>query len=86
MYYLISKWRAEGRPITGWRAALATGIAVDLTLHPRDSNWSRRMNGAKGGKASVMSPRHFPIEKARANRLRKVALCRLRKCEQEERA
>jgi len=30
--------------------ALAGCIAVDLTLHPRDSNWSRRMNVAKGEK------------------------------------
>jgi len=78
-HYLISKWRAEGRPITGWRHALATGIAVDLTLHPRDLNWSRRMNGAKGGKASAISPRHFPIEKARLIRARRVKTRRLRK-------
>ena len=76
-HYLIYKWRAEGRPITGWRHALATGIAVDLTLHPRDFNWSRRMNGAKGGKASVLSPRHFPIEKALAIRSRKADARRL---------
>ena len=83
---LISKWRAEGRAITGWRAALATGIAVGLTLYPRDSNWSRRMNGAKGGKASVMSPRHFPIERARLIRARRVAVRRLRKEYEEARA
>jgi hypothetical protein len=45
--------------------ALAEGIAVGLALHPHDSSWSRRMNGAKGGKASAQSPRHFPIERAR---------------------
>jgi hypothetical protein len=66
--------------------ALATGIAVDLTLLPRDSNWSRRMNGAKGGKASVLSPRHFPIEKARATRSRKAAAGRLKKRDDEDRA
>jgi hypothetical protein len=70
----------------GWRHALATGIAVDLTLHPRDLNWSRRMNGAKGGKASVLSPRHFPIEKARAIRLRKAAARRLKRQYEEEKA
>ena len=82
-HYLISKWRAEGRPVTVWRMALATGIAVDLTLHPRDSNWSRRMNGAE---ASVLSPRHFPIEKARAIRSRKADARRLRRRYEEERA
>ena len=84
-HYLLSKWKAEGRPLTGWRLALANGIAKSLTLYPRDSSWSRRMNGAKGGKASVRSPRHFPIEKARLIRSRKAALRRLKKLEQQER-
>ncbi len=34
------------------------------------------MNGAKGGKASVRSPEHFPIEKARAVHKARAAVYR----------
>jgi hypothetical protein len=47
---------------------------------------SRRMNGAKGGKVSVASPPHFPIEKARLIRDRKAAQRQRRKQFEEEKA
>ena len=77
---IIAKWKADGRRLTQPVIAIAYAIAAQLVLHPRDGAWGRRMLARRGGLASAQSPRHFPIEKARAVRERNA---RARREEQE---
>jgi hypothetical protein len=79
---IIAKWKAEGRRLTQPVIAIACAIAAQLILHPRDGAWGRKMLAKRGGLASVQSPRHFPIQQARAIRERNARIRRTRREEQ----